>query len=654
LSRIKEKKKKIDWSKLFMRIFVLFLALLMVVGAFYYVIIFTVANSRAYAAEYRYPENLNVRVGLMYGSKVTVGFKTTAEHGFNIGNVDSKNEFETIWQVTDPVVSVTCDCNLKNTAHTFTKTDGTPDIGGYHIQITPADGIPVGNDMIVGIRALLSAHGLQVFPAYVHGKLCIRIGDFSSELEAKSVYERYYDTIGTADIVAPSSTGVSVVNPDTNEILFEFDSADTGALGMTAVSGESEAYLVTPAGNKYEGVFEFKRYITAVIDGVALTNIMPIEQYVEGVLPYEINNSWTAEAQKAMSVAARSYAIANLGKHSSYGFDVCNTTCCQVYKGINLVNAAVKSSVAATKGMILSYNDKIVSTFYSSSTGGTTVSAADCWGSSESSYPYLRAITTPWERYTEYGYGSWTLSFTPDQLSHILLTNGYDNIVGKIVSVKIDSYCKNSTYVKTLVFTDEHGNKATISLSDNIRNTIGLYSANFVVAKAGETTTVSDYALKDFDITIEDNDSVTEVTGVTVITSAGLKNVSGTTDLSGVVSSGKLPVNGLQNAHIITSDGSVTYNLEEELVGRKQIQTVVTPQGKKPDISKLETVVTTRQVTAEGDPGTFVFIGRGWGHGVGLSQWGTKDLADLGYTYDIIITTYFPGTNIKYYYEIKK
>lgn len=37
-----------------------------------------------------------------------------------------------------------------------------------------------------------------------------------------------------------------------------------------------------------------------------------------------------------------------------------------------------------------------------------------------------------------------------------------------------------------------------------------------------------------------------------------------------------------------------------------------------------------------------IFIGRGWGHGVGLSQWGAKGMADLAYDYTRILKHYFP------------
>ena len=44
-----------------------------------------------------------------------------------------------------------------------------------------------------------------------------------------------------------------------------------------------------------------------------------------------------------------------------------------------------------------------------------------------------------------------------------------------------------------------------------------------------------------------------------------------------------------------------------------------------------------------------VFSGSGWGHGVGMSQWGAKELAEKGWSYKKILRLYFPGTRISKY-----
>ena len=50
------------------------------------------------------------------------------------------------------------------------------------------------------------------------------------------------------------------------------------------------------------------------------------------------------------------------------------------------------------------------------------------------------------------------------------------------------------------------------------------------------------------------------------------------------------------------------------------------------------------------DPDTFVFTGEGWGHGVGMSQYGAKGMAEAGFCYDEILTHYYTGTHIEQAY----
>ena len=85
-------------------------------------------------------------------------------------------------------------------------------------------------------------------------------------------------------------------------------------------------------GYRYYGGFRYER-----IGGGDLTvvNILDLETYIKGVVPYEMSSSWPLEALKVQAVCARSYAYINIhsGKHTSYHFDVCNTTDCQAYYG---------------------------------------------------------------------------------------------------------------------------------------------------------------------------------------------------------------------------------------------------------------------------------------------------------------------------------
>ncbi|WP_432665402.1 SpoIID/LytB domain-containing protein [Wukongibacter baidiensis] len=51
--------------------------------------------------------------------------------------------------------------------------------------------------------------------------------------------------------------------------------------------------------------------------------------------------------------------------------------------------------------------------------------------------------------------------------------------------------------------------------------------------------------------------------------------------------------------------------------------------------------------TISGVPTKYIFNGKGWGHGLGMSQWGAKKMAELGYTYEDILLHYYTGTTIE-------
>ena len=126
------------------------------------------------------------------------------------------------------------------------------------------------------------------------------------------------------------------------------------------------------------------------VDGdMTVINDVGIEDYVKGVTPAEMPSSWNIEALKAQAIAVRSYALANIGKHASDGFDVVDTTMDQVYNGVLSETANTNKAVDETEGIVLTYGDKIISTMYSASAGGMTRSALEVYGND---VPYFQSV----------------------------------------------------------------------------------------------------------------------------------------------------------------------------------------------------------------------------------------------------------------------
>src|SRR5262245_60765 len=116
---------------------------------------------------------------------------------------------------------------------------------------------------------------------------------------------------------------------------------------------------------------------------------IPIETYVARVLSGEGEPRAADAAQQALAIAIRTYTMANLGKHQREGFDLCDTTHCQVMRAN--ASAAARRAALATAGQILVYDGRPAEVFYSASCGGRTETASAVWPGMPD-LPYLRSV----------------------------------------------------------------------------------------------------------------------------------------------------------------------------------------------------------------------------------------------------------------------
>jgi stage II sporulation protein D len=97
---------------------------------------------------------------------------------------------------------------------------------------------------------------------------------------------------------------------------------------------------------------------------------LPLEEYVAGVIAGEAA-SLPLEPRKAMAVAARTYAVRFRGRHAREGFDFCDTTHCQDYRGVAIEERS-RAAAEATEGELLWRRGTLVETYY-------TKSCSDPW-----------------------------------------------------------------------------------------------------------------------------------------------------------------------------------------------------------------------------------------------------------------------------------
>ena len=130
----------------------------------------------------------------------------------------------------------------------------------------------------------------------------------------------------------------------------------------------------------------------AVSDGgLSALLYIDIEDYLCGVVPYEMSDSWPVEALKAQAVAARTYALGRKSARVSKEYDVVDTTADQVFKGYCADFANAIAAVEATRGVVGMYKGALATCYYGASNGGRTALPNEIWGRG-GDYGYLAAV----------------------------------------------------------------------------------------------------------------------------------------------------------------------------------------------------------------------------------------------------------------------
>jgi stage II sporulation protein D len=249
--------------------------------------------------------------------------------------------------------------------------------------------------------------------------------------------------VDTAAVALSSTTPAQLLTQD-NKVVAEIPAGEVWtftASGETVIARSPTGRTVTVAptpgrlqpasngfitiGNKnYRGEMILRR---AGSDRITLINVLDMERYLIGVVPFEIGRPAGAlEAIKAQAIAARTYAIGGMGSRNALGFDFYATVADQVYGGASGEDTLVSRAVMETRGEIITYKGEPIIAYYSSTCGGRTAAIPEVWPW-RNGRPYLqsRSDMMP-DGQTAYCQSSnryrWTVSWTGDSLRHVLQT----------------------------------------------------------------------------------------------------------------------------------------------------------------------------------------------------------------------------------------
>lgn len=524
--------------------------------------------------------NRTIRVGLYYGSNALPSANLANEvgSGYQFGTFSSSGTFTALGSTAQEKITVCKDANLYLSGGSFYETPTAADyqlIGAYHIQMP-------GTYATYQEAASAAAAYPYGFPAYVNGKYVVRFEFYSTAANAEKDAASYTG----AQVVGASKTCYTVVNTATGQILFEFDNGGD-YLGIMPVSSGERAQTWFK-GYRYYGGFQYMRRSG---NDISVINFVNEDLYVSGVLPYEFVVNNDLESLKAGAVAIRTFSRAST-KHSALGFDICNTTDCQVYRGVYTGSGAqlVLDAVEETGGQCAYYNGKLIEALYFSSDGGATEDAINAWGSD---VPYLKGKTDPYESTISFNGKSWSYTVSPADVQKLLQNMGYS--CGTVTNLAVTKTTAMGN-VNEITITDSNGKNFTFK-GDNVRILQQLPGVTYMSRRFQITSNNSQSgSTGGSSFSVYDGSSTTTSSSITVITANGTQQVTAP-------------------ATVITGSGTVT-------VGESS---------------------TGQTTSGEG----WTITGGGYGHNIGMSQWGAYAMGLQGFTYDEILKFYYTGITIQ-------
>jgi stage II sporulation protein D len=248
---------------------------------------------------------------------------------------------------------------------------------------------------------------------------------------------------------------------------------------------QGRSYVIVPnaepgtfaiAGKLFRGALVLQPRTASKQNGIDLINHIELEEYLLSVVPSEMPSKWPLEALKAQAIAARSYAVANIGKHGSEGYDVKATVDDQAYAGVSAEHPETNQAVHETRGQVLMHEGKPVSAFFHSSSGGFTELSENVWSKP---LPYLRAVA---DYDDESPHFEWTRNCAVSAAEQALAKAGRD--VGQLLSITPVARGA-SPRVRLLMAT---GTNRTVFLTgEEARRFFGLPSTQFNVGYAPDS-----------------------------------------------------------------------------------------------------------------------------------------------------------------------
>jgi stage II sporulation protein D len=342
--------------------------------------------------------------------------------------------------------------------------------------------------------------------------------------------------------------------------------------------------------------------------GLQAVNLIPLEVYLPSVVGSEMPARWPAAALQAQAVAARTYALSQ--RRPDAAFDLRATVASQAYIGVEAETDSTLAAVAATRPLVLRFGGDLIQAVFHSSSGGSTENSGEIWARQ---LPYLVSVPdgddpSPWRE--------WTLRFDPEQLRRAFReTEGASRI--EVLSTSSTGRVRRARVI---------GPGGSLELSGGeLRQRLGLRST--LVRFRFEEPPATGAGLP--------TGAVSGITTATALAGAGMTAAPLT---------GSDP-RSLRQRLALPPGPSPTGELQLELWPGLAPPPPL-GEGRGESAGGGGNLVALPTLLAQPLPSLEV-SGRGFGHGVGMSQWGAYALALRGYDYRAILGHYYRGAELQ-------
>lgn len=495
-------------------------------------------------------------------------------------------------------------------------------IGPYHLKLTDYEYASYSSALENATR-LTANYSIKFYPFYNGKSFNIYAGSFISDSEASQNRDNLIRNGISCQTVNGLNQFVLVLNASNNPVLMY---ANNFNVYFSAYNNDLKCNSIKMDGNLYKGEAAF--YIS---EGRLLSiNKVSLKNYLYGVLPKEIIPSWPPEAVKAQALAARSYAVASISPNSKLGYDVQDNQNDQVYGGYSAENSITNAYVDSTDGQMIYHDGKVITAFFHSTSGGRTENTENIW---LTPIPYLKAVDDPYSLGTPLA--TWQKSITKEEAINSAREKNPN--VKDVYNIVVTDVSENGRVQQCIISTDVGD---IILKKEEITATFGyrvLPSTWFSITSDSDV-----YLISENSFTAQPNNGQ----GGSVLD--GSSSSSNPSD--SLISSGdSILDNNKNNSPQGTENSGNTdkVNPDDNRVSLNNKHIISSSGVSKIDNNSLNFISSTGTSKLSTAPTIYYFNGKGNGHGIGMSQYGAKKMAEDGYTYEQIIKHYYTGVEIR-------